>query len=273
MSEWKPFLLVAGPCMLESDSLAREVAVVVRDLQKKYTRELKVFFKASFDKANRTSSKSSRGPGLKSGLQTLGKIGADFSLPLLTDIHETHQVEAVSQVCDVLQIPAFLCRQTDLLEAAGKSGKIVNIKKGQFLAPEDLAYAVEKVRAGGGQEIWQTERGTSFGYHNLVVDMRSFPIMKQAGTPVIFDATHSVQRPSGEGGKTGGDRRLVPTLLRAAVAAGVDGLFIETHPDPDHALSDGPNMVPLDKLTALVEEALTIRQVVQRMPLHFQRGE
>jgi 2-dehydro-3-deoxyphosphooctonate aldolase (KDO 8-P synthase) len=220
-------------------------------------------FKASFDKANRSSGASFRGPGIDEGLAVLAKIRAEFNLPVLTDVHTEEQIRAAAQAVDVLQIPAFLCRQTDLIEAAARSGKIVNIKKGQFLAPQDMAQVVRKAQKVGGEKILVTERGTTFGYNNLVADMRSIPIMKQFGCPVIFDATHSVQLPGGAGDRSSGQREFAPVLAKAAVAAGCDGLFIETHPDPDAALSDGPNMIPLPDMPKLLSTLLAIKKAAQ----------
>jgi 2-dehydro-3-deoxyphosphooctonate aldolase (KDO 8-P synthase) len=257
----RKLLLIAGPCVIESEKLCARVASFL----KKATEGLPVafVFKASFDKANRSSGASFRGPGIKEGLATLARIRAEFGVPVLTDVHTEEQVEAASGVVDVLQIPAFLCRQTDLIEAAARSGKIVNIKKGQFLAPQDMAQVVNKARAAGGEKILLTERGTTFGYNNLVADMRSIPIMKRLGCPVIFDATHSVQLPGAGGDKSGGQREFAPVLAKAAVAVGCDGLFIETHPDPESALSDGPNMIPLRMMPKLLSTLLAIRKAAQ----------
>ncbi len=223
-------------------------------------RGIPFIFKASFDKANRTSGKSFRGPGLAAGLKILGAIKKKFGCPVLTDVHDIAQVKAAAKVIDVLQIPAFLCRQTDLLVAVAKSGRAVNVKKGQFLAPEDVNNIAAKLRASGCRDYFMTERGTTFGYHNLVVDMRGLAIMRAAGHRVIFDATHSVQRPGGQGTSTGGDRTMAPVLARAAVAAGVDGLFIETHPRPDDSPSDGPNMIPLAQMDALLRTLKLIHE-------------
>ncbi len=221
-------------------------------------------FKASFDKANRSSEKSFRGPGLDSGLVTLGRVKEKFGLPILTDVHTEEQVRAAAAVADVLQIPAFLCRQTDLIQAAVKSGRIVNIKKGQFLAPHDMENVVAKAVRGGATKLLLTERGTTFGYNNLVSDMRALPIMREFGWPVIFDATHSVQLPGGGGDKSSGERRFAPVLARAAVAAGASGLFIETHPDPDHALSDGPNMIPLNQMGTVLKSVMRVFEAVSK---------
>ncbi len=253
----KKLLLIAGPCSLEGEEVCRAVAAELAAFGRKHP-EARIVFKGSFDKANRTSLAGERGTGLERGLALLAGVKREFGFPVLTDVHETGQVKAVAEVCDVLQIPAFLSRQTDLLLAAGASGRAVNIKKGQFLAPDDMVHAVAKARQGGAREIWQTERGTTFGYHNLVVDMRSFALMKKNGCPAIFDATHSVQLPGGAGGKSGGQREFVPPLARAALAAGADGLFIESHPDPERAWSDGPSQVPLAELGSLLEGCLRI---------------
>jgi 2-dehydro-3-deoxyphosphooctonate aldolase (KDO 8-P synthase) len=250
--------LIAGPCVLESEALATSIARHLVDL----TAELGVplIFKASFDKANRTSGQSFRGPGLAQGLQILARIKKRFGCPVLTDIHDISQVKSAARVIDVLQIPAFLCRQTDLLVAAAKTGRSVNVKKGQFLAPEDVDNIAAKLRSAGCRDYYITERGTTFGYHNLVVDMRGLALMRRAGHRVIFDATHSVQRPGGHGTSTGGDRSLAPVLARAAVAAGVDGLFLETHPRPDESPSDGANMIPLAQMEGLLRTLMAIHE-------------
>lgn len=250
-------LLIAGPCSLENEAVCRPVAEKLASLQKNHP-ELTVVFKGSCDKANRTSIDSPRGPGFEEGLILLAAMKKDYGLPVITDVHAVDQVAAAGWVCDVLQIPAFLCRQTDLLVAAAQSGRVVNVKKGQFLSPPEMSFVVEKVMQSGASEVWQTERGTSFGYQNLVVDMRSFTIMKKYGRPVIFDATHSVQLPGAIGGKSGGEREFVPPLARAALSAGADGLFIETHLDPSSAISDGPSQIPLDELPALIEGCLRV---------------
>lgn len=238
-------VLLSGPCAVESYDICYETAYTVKEICKKL--DIQYVFKASFDKANRTSAGSFRGVGMDKALETLQRIGKELELPLITDVHESHQIAEVAEVVDVLQIPAFLCRQTDLLLAAGNSGKGVNIKRGQFMAPEDMQYAIQKVRETGNYNACLTERGVSFGYHNLVVDMRALPTMRQY-SPVIFDVTHSVQQPGGAGGSSGGQRQFAPFLARAAAAAGVDGFFIETHPLPEQALSDGPNMIPLAQM-------------------------
>ena len=250
-------LLIAGPCSLENERVCRRVATQLAALREAHP-ALQIVFKGSFDKANRTSLAGDRGTGMDEGLRLLALIRAEFGFPVLTDIHDAAQAAPVAAVCDVLQIPAFLCRQTDLLLAAATTGKVVNVKKGQFLSPQEMAFVTGKLRTGGAAEIWQTERGTTFGYQNLVVDMRSFAIMGQNGHPTIFDATHSVQLPGAAGGKSGGQREFVPPLALAALAAGADGLFLETHPEPDQAISDGPNMVPLEELPALVRRALGV---------------
>jgi 2-dehydro-3-deoxyphosphooctonate aldolase (KDO 8-P synthase) len=255
-------LLIAGPCSLESEAVCRAVAGSLATLCKAHP-ELKIVFKGSFDKANRTSGTGPRGTGLIEGLGLLGLVRREFGFPVLTDIHEGAQVGPVAEVCDILQIPAFLCRQTDLLLAAAGTGRVVNVKKGQFLSPQEMTHVTGKLKQGGAKEIWQTERGTTFGYQNLVVDMRSFAIMGQNGYPTVFDATHSVQLPGAAGGKSGGQREFVPPLARAALAAGADGLFIETHPDPERAPSDGPNMIPLGELPGLIAGCLAVWKAVR----------
>ena len=255
-------LVIAGPCSLESERDCREVAERFKALENAH-RELRFVFKGSFDKANRTSLAGQRGVGLEAGLQLLALIRKDYGFPVLTDVHETSQVAAVAAACDVVQIPAFLCRQTDLLLAAAATGRIVNVKKGQFLSPQEMAHVTGKLRQGGAAEVWQTERGTTFGYQNLVVDMRSFAIMRQNGLPVIFDATHSVQLPGAADGQKRRPARICPPLAKAALAAGADGLFIETHPDPAKAISDGPNMVPLAELPGLLAQCLAVWKAVR----------
>lgn len=247
-------IFITGPCVIESAELLDTVAAEVARLKSKTG--LTFYFKASFDKANRTSIHSFRGPGLEKGLQMLADVKAKYGLPLLTDIHESWQARAAGEVVDVLQIPAFLCRQTDLLVEAARTGKTVNIKKAQFLSGDDMRYPVEKCREAGAREVWLTERGSSFGYNNLVVDFRNLPIMSQYADRVIMDCTHSVQRPGGAGGKTGGDRQFVPMMALAAKAFGAQGYFFETHPDPDHALSDGPNMLFLSDLEKVVDSLI-----------------
>ncbi|HYP04308.1 MAG TPA: 3-deoxy-8-phosphooctulonate synthase [Cyanobium sp.] len=254
-------VLVAGPCVIESRDLVFEIAERVKQITDKLG--IDYIFKASFDKANRSSGASFRGPGVSDGLEVLAEVKQRFGLRVLTDIHESHQAAPVAEVVDVLQIPAFLCRQSDLLLAAAQAtrgtDKVINVKKGQFLAPWDMAQVVTKLREAGAERIWLTERGSSFGYNTLVVDYRSLPQLQALGCPVIFDATHSVQQPGGRGTSSGGQREFVAPLARAAVAVGVDGLFMEVHPDPENALSDGPNMVPLHRLEPLLEQLLAIR--------------
>lgn len=250
-------LLIAGPCMLENEAVCRLTADMLYALNDRHE-ALTVVFKGSFDKANRTSLESQRGPGMEEGLELLAAIRRDYNFPVVTDVHLPAQCAAVGAVCDALQIPAFLCRQTDLLVAAAETGRVVNVKKGQFLSPDEMQFVVEKLRGAGAQEIWQTERGSTFGYQNLVVDMRSFQIMQAFGHPAIFDATHSVQLPGAAGGKSGGRREFVPALARAALAAGADGLFMETHPSPEQALSDGPSQIPVADFPVLVESCLHI---------------
>ncbi len=245
---------IAGPCVIESQELLYTVAEKLVEINQKL--EVDIIFKASFDKANRTSISSFRGPGLERGLDMLANVKSKYGLKLLTDIHESYQAEVVGQVVDVLQIPAFLCRQTDLLVAAAQTGKVVNIKKAQFLSGPDMKYPVEKAKEAGAAEIWLTERGNTFGYNNLVVDFRNIPDMKEIVPTVIMDCTHSVQRPGAMGGKTGGDRRFVPSMALAAKAFGATGYFFEVHPNPDKGLSDGPNMLELDKLENLIANLL-----------------
>ena len=254
-------ILIAGPCVIESKDLCLRVASVL----KKACDRLGVFyvFKASYDKANRTSARSFRGPGLEEGLAVLTDVRARVGVPVLTDVHTAAQAAAAARVADILQIPAFLCRQTDLIAAAVQTGRIVNLKKGQFLSPEEMGQVVGKARSTGGKKLLVTERGTTFGYHNLVADMRSIPIMRRFGFPVIFDATHSVQLPGGGGDRSGGQREFAPVLARSALAAGASGIFLETHPDPDHALSDGPNMIPLAAMPALLKSLLKVYSAVQ----------
>ena len=255
----QPLLLIAGPCVIENESICRQIAAQLKGICSELG--FHYIFKASYDKANRTSGKSFRGPGIEEGLRILAAIRAEFQVPILTDIHAPEQAVAAARVADVLQIPAFLCRQTDLLTAAGQTGKCVNIKKGQFLAPEDMALAVEKVYATGNRRVLLTERGTMFGYHNLVVDMRSLVTMAELGCPVVFDATHAVQTPGGQGQSSGGRREFVFPLARAAVAVGVSGLFLEVHPQPEKALSDGPNSLPLKDVKAVLERIRDIHEL------------
>lgn len=254
------FKLIAGPCVIESEDMVMQVAKEIKEI----TDELGIeyYFKASFDKANRTSIYSYRGPGLEEGLKILQKVKDMYGLKIVTDIHEPYQAEPVSKVVDILQIPAFLCRQTDLLVAAAKTGKQINVKKAQFLAPWDMKNVVNKIEEGGNKNIILTERGTTFGYNTLVVDMTSIIEMKKFGYPVIFDATHSVQKPGGNGNATGGNREYVEYLAKAALAVGADGLFMEVHPDPDNAKSDGPNMVPLKKLRTILEKLIMVYESV-----------
>lgn len=247
-------IFLAGPCVIENAELLDIVAQRLVEIREKL--QVEIYFKASFDKANRTSLSSFRGPGLEKGLQMLADIKSRYQLPLTTDIHESIQAEAVGQVVDVLQIPAFLCRQTDLLVAAAKTGKVINVKKAQFLSGEDMRYPVEKCREAGATEVWLTERGSTFGYNNLVVDFRNLPIMEQWADRVIMDCTHAVQRPGGGGGTTSGDRRFVPAMALAAKAFGTNGYFFETHPNPDEALSDGPNMLFLKDLEQVIASLL-----------------
>mgnify|MGYP004525752811 FL=1 len=247
-------IFITGPCVIESAELLDTVAAEIKRLSDLTGRTF--YFKASFDKANRTSIHSFRGPGLERGLQMLADVREKYHLPLLTDIHESWQAKTAGEVVDVLQIPAFLCRQTDLLVEAARTGRTVNIKKAQFLSGEDMRYPVEKCREAGAKEVWLTERGNSFGYNNLVVDFRNLPVMSQYADRVVMDCTHSVQRPGGAGGKTGGDRQYVPMMALAAKAFGAQGYFFETHPDPDHALSDGPNMLYLKDLEGVVKSLL-----------------
>ena len=246
--------IIAGPCVIESTELLDTVACKLVEINKKHGTD--IIFKASFDKANRTSIRSFRGPGLERGLQMLADIKSKYGLRILTDIHESYQAEAAGKVCDVLQIPAFLCRQTDLLVAAAKTGSIVNIKKAQFLSGKDMKYPVEKAREAGAKEVWLTERGNMMGYNNLVVDFRNIPDMLEIVPTVIMDCTHSVQRPGGSDGKTGGDRRFVPQMALAAKAFGATGFFFEVHPTPDEGLSDAANMLKLDKLESLVQQLI-----------------
>ncbi|MDD9148741.1 3-deoxy-8-phosphooctulonate synthase [Sporolactobacillus sp. CQH2019] len=258
-----PFVLIAGPCVIESEDLVLKTADTIREVTDRLG--IPFVFKSSYDKANRSSIYSKRGPGLEKGLEILNKVKEKIGVPLTSDIHEADQAAPAADVLDILQIPAFLCRQTDLLVAAARTGKIINIKKGQFLAPWDMKNVITKLEEAGNTNILLTERGASFGYNNLVVDMRSLPTMRSYGYPVVFDATHSVQIPGGNGISTGGKREFVPYLSRAAVAAGVDAVFMEVHPDPDRAWSDGPNMVPLESLEELLKPLLEIDAVVRNL--------
>lgn len=257
-----PLFLIAGPCVIESEAhackMAEKISKIAADAAIPY------IFKASYDKANRSSVKAFRGPGLKEGLRILAKIKSDLKLPILTDIHESSQAQPVAEVCDILQIPAFLARQTDLLLAAAKTGRIINIKKPQFVSPWDMSNVVEKIASTGNTNIILTERGSTFGYQNLVVDMRSFPILQKLGYPVVFDVTHSVQLPGGQGHASGGQPEFIEPLARAGVAAGVDGIFLETHDNPAAALSDGPNALPLSQLPALLKRLKELSAVVRR---------
>lgn len=254
--------LIAGPCVIESEKIVMLIAEKMKKITEKFDC-IEYVFKASFDKANRTSINGKRGPGIKEGLEILQKVKNTYDLPIATDIHEAWQAETVGAVCDIVQIPAFLCRQTDLLVAAAKTGKCVNIKKAQFLAPWDMKNCAEKVSESGNRNIMLCERGTSFGYNNLVVDMTGIVEMKKLGYPVIFDATHSVQKPGGNGSCSGGNREYVEYLAKAAIAVGADGLFMETHPDPDKAWSDGPNMVILDKMESMLERIIKVYEAVK----------
>jgi 2-dehydro-3-deoxyphosphooctonate aldolase (KDO 8-P synthase) len=260
----QPLFWILGPCVIESHDLTLRIADTLKNLSER--RRLPIVFKASFDKANRTSGKSFRGPGLQEGLKTLEAVKRRTGLPVTTDVHECHQAGPVAEVCDLLQVPAFLARQTDLILAVGRTGRAINVKKGQFMAPWDMKHVVTKMTEVGNRHLLLTERGASFGYGQLVADMRSIPWMQDLGCPVIFDATHSVQIPGSRGDTSGGDRRMVPFLARAAVACGCDGLFLETHPRPDEALSDGPNMVALDDLPALVDVCLRLRDAIGTAP-------
>jgi 2-dehydro-3-deoxyphosphooctonate aldolase (KDO 8-P synthase) len=256
----QPLLLIAGPCVLQTLELAQQIAAVLASLNERD--DVNVVFKASFDKANRTSLTAQRGPGLEAGLRMLEQIEQQFDLPTTTDIHLPGQAAAAGQVCSLLQIPAFLARQTDLLVAAAETEKPVNVKKGQFMSPEDMKYVVEKVRGSGNGGVMLCERGTFFGYGRLVNDMQSLPLMRSLGAPVVFDATHSVQRPGGLGGATGGNREMVEPLARAAVAIGTDGIFFETHPEPETSPSDGANMIRLNTFAPMIDRLLQLRAVV-----------
>ena len=256
-----PFVLIAGPCVIENDRhpffMAEQLKSIAREA------EVPFIFKASFDKANRTSVASFRGPGLEHGLAVLGEIRRKLELPVTTDVHEPQQAEAVAEVVDLLQIPAFLCRQTDLIMASARTGKPINIKKGQFLAPWDMAHTVDKARAAGNESVLLTERGTSFGYNNLVVDMRGFSVMRETGCPVVFDVTHSLQLPGGAGKSSGGEARFIAELASAGVAAGVDAVFMEVHDRPDQARSDGPNSCPLDRLPSVLKRLKAIERAIR----------
>ncbi len=258
-------LIIAGPCSLETEEVSLTVARELLSIQDVYP-ELNIIFKGSFDKANRTSLESDRGPGLKKGLEILRNVKAETGFDLATDYHLPEQAEPVAEVCEVLQVPAFLCRQTDLLMAGAKTGKTINTKKGQFLSPFEMEYVVSKLEQAGAHEIWLTDRGTTFGYQNLVVDMRNVPIMQKFNHPVILDATHSVQLPGASGGISGGKREFIPTLANAALAAGVDGLFMETHPDPNNAISDAASQIPLDKLESLIPHWIKLWELSKKRP-------
>lgn len=255
-------LLIAGPCSLESIDIARSVASKLADIRDRNP-DLNIVFKGSFDKANRTSVSSDRGVGLEQGLAIFESIKGEFGFPCITDIHLPDQASVVSEVCDVLQIPAFLCRQTDLLLAAAESGSVVNVKKGQFLSPYEMSFVADKLRSAGAKEIWLTDRGSCFGYQNLVVDMRNYPIMSEYSRPVICDATHAVQLPGAAGGRSGGQREFIEPIAKAALAAGASGVFLETHPDPSSAISDAASQVPLNELDGLLERCLKIWKAVR----------
>ena len=267
----KPFFLIAGPCVVESEALQMEVAGRLKEM----TTELGIpfIFKSSYDKANRSSGTTFRGPGIDAGLDILARVKRELNVPLLTDVHGVHDIGQAASIVDVLQTPAFLCRQTDFIRAVAQSGKPVNIKKGQFLAPHDMKNVIDKARAAAREvglsedRFFACERGASFGYNNLVSDMRSLAIMRETGAPVVFDATHSVQLPGGQGTSSGGQREFVPVLARAAIAVGVAGIFMETHPDPANAMSDGPNAVPLKHMRALLEQLLALDRVIKTQPL------
>ena len=261
----QPFFLISGPCAIETEQLALETAATLQDITTRLG--IPFIYKSSFDKANRSSHTSKRGVGLEQGLRILEKVKREIGVPILTDVHEDTPLDEVASVVDVLQTPAFLCRQTNFIQNVARTGKPVNIKKGQFLAPWDMGNVVEKAKAVGNQQIMVCERGVSFGYNNLVSDMRSLAIMRQTQCPVVFDATHSVQLPGGQGACSGGQREHVPVLARAAVAVGIAGLFMESHPDPANAFSDGPNSWPLDKMEAILENLLAIDRVVKANPL------
>ncbi len=265
VGEGLPHLVIAGPCVIEDAGLVMETA---KEL-KRITGDLKLpfIFKSSYDKANRSSGQSFRGPGLKKGLEVLNRVREELGAPILSDVHTPEEAAEAGHVLDVLQIPAFLCRQTDLIVAAARTGRVVNAKKGQFLAPWDMANVVQKIEEAGNRRIFLTERGASFGYNNLVTDFRSLPIMRRLGYPVIFDATHSVQLPGGAGTRSSGQREFVAPLARAAVAVGCEGLFMEVHPEPDKALSDGPNMVPLKEVRALLEQIVRVAAAIGRVPM------
>ena len=264
----KEFVIIAGPCVLEDLEIAllvgEEIKKVIEEINREKEVNFKYIFKSSFDKANRTSLYSFRGPGLEKGLEWLKEIKEKLKVSITTDVHETWQVKEVAQVVDIIQIPAFLCRQTDLIVESAKTGKIINIKKGQFMAPWDMKYAVQKAMPFDPKEIWITERGSSFGYRNLVVDFRAIPIMKEFAQRVIFDATHSVQLPGGDEGKSGGERKFVPYLIKAGVAVGADGIFMEVHPDPEKALCDGPNSLYLKDIKNILNQIAEVRKIIKK---------
>jgi 2-dehydro-3-deoxyphosphooctonate aldolase (KDO 8-P synthase) len=262
VGEGRPFFLIAGPCVIESEQLAMDTAGRLKEITARLG--IPFIYKSSFDKANRSSHDSYRGPGMEQGLAILDKVKKDIGVPVLTDVHEDSPLEEVAAVVDVLQTPAFLCRQTNFIQRVARQGRPVNIKKGQFLAPWDMRQVVEKARAAGNDQIMVCERGTSFGYNYLVSDMRALVVMRDTGCPVVFDATHSVQMPGGLGSRSGGQREFIPTLARAAMAVGIDGLFMETHPDPDAALSDGPNSWPLGEMPGLLETLRDIDTLIKK---------
>ncbi len=267
----QPFFLIAGPCVVESEQLQIDVAGTLKEMTSALG--IPFIFKSSYDKANRSSGTTFRGPGMEKGLEILAKVKRELNVPILTDVHSIEEIATVASVVDVLQTPAFLCRQTDFIHAVAQSGKPVNIKKGQFLAPHDMKNVIDKARAAAKAKglnednFMACERGVSFGYNNLVSDMRSLAIMRETGAPVVFDATHSVQLPGGQGTSSGGQREFVPVLARAAIAVGVAGVFMETHPDPKNAMSDGPNAVPLKHMRALLEQLLALDRVIKKQPL------
>lgn len=263
IGETTPLLVIAGPCVIEDESTTAAIAGELKEIQKRLN--IPLVFKASYDKANRTSIHSYRGPGLEAGLDLLKFIRTRFELPVLSDVHQVSEIEKAVQILDVIQIPAFLCRQTDLLTAAGRTGLPINIKKAPFLSPWDMRFVVEKITETGNEQILITERGTTFGYNNLVVDIRSLPILSSLGYPVIFDGTHSVQLPGGSQGVSGGERQFIPYLARAAVAAGVQGVFLEVHPEPEKALCDGSNSWPLDQLESLIRSLMAIHELVKEV--------
>ena len=262
VGDGQPLFIIAGTCVVESEQMTVDTAGVLKEICQNL--EIPLIYKSSFDKANRSSANSFRGPGMEEGLRVLAKVKSELSIPVLTDVHEDTDIEKVAAVVDVLQTPAFLCRQTNYIQRVASAGLPVNIKKGQFLAPWDMQHVVEKARATGNQQIMVCERGASFGYNNLVSDMRSLVVMRAIGCPVVYDATHSVQLPGGQGASSGGQRELVPALARAAVATGVSGVFLETHPDPDKALSDGPNSMPLARMAELLEQLKEIHELTWR---------